>query len=142
MTRFLLALIGLIHDLIPKRFWTWLESMTPPPLPATPPQNEWFEVTFDEVEIRLEVKPPGTARCETFQWQQIERICYRVEYLGVSDGIYLFLAQRDGSLAVPVDAKGGFQFWQEILRRNRFDTQLAIEVATAIDGTYCWPEAA
>lgn len=136
----LLMLVHLFHPLIPQRFWDWLERTTPP-VPPAPAPEEWFEVAFDEENIHLDVKPPATARQESIPWRRIERICYRVDEMGASDGIYLFLAQRAESVAIPVEAKGGDHLWQEILRRGLFDPELAIRVATSIEGVYCWPRA-
>ena len=140
MTRWLLlpVLLLIYHflKLLPRRSWTWLER-TSPPTPPTPPLDQWFEVTFDDNAIHIEVKPPGTPTRQTFRWHEIERICYKVEDMGVSDGIYVFLRQQPESFAIPIEAKGGYDFWQEILRRGLFDAKLAIEVATSIEGIYC-----
>jgi hypothetical protein len=36
---------------------------------------------------------------------------------------------------------GADAFWRELLRRGLFDADLAMKVAAAEEGLFCWPEA-
>ena len=56
-----------------------------------------------------------------------------------SDGIYVFTSDRPESYAIPTEAVGGSELWEEILRRGLFDPTLAIKAARSEEGLYCWP---
>ena len=104
------------------------------------PISKWFSVRFDEQAITLQVGPPGSAsRREVIPWQRILRVCFKAEDIGVSDGIYIFTDERPQSYAIPIEADGGQALWNEILRRNLFAAELAIQAAMAIDRLFCWP---
>jgi hypothetical protein len=66
-------------------------------------------------------------------------VCFKAEGLGVSDGIYVLTSARPESYAIPIEARGGAELWDEILRRKLFDAELAIETASATSGVFCWP---
>ncbi len=104
------------------------------------PLDEWFEVTFDDVEVYVNAAPPGREPwSQQFRWDEIERICFKAEGFDLSDGIYVFTSQRPESFVIPTEAKGGGRFWSEIIDRNLFDAELAIQAASATSGTFCWP---
>ena len=106
------------------------------------PLSEWYFVDFDDAVIRLRVEPPGGKPWSAVvPWESIIRVCFKAENLEASDGIYLFTADRPQSCAVPTEARGGGELWVEILRRELFDAQLAIDAATAASGVFCWPPA-
>lgn len=107
---------------------------------ASRPLDEWFSVTFDDEQVSIRAEPPGKeAWSDELTWSSIERVCFKAEDLGVSDGIYVFTSARPESYAIPIEANGGLEFWDEILRRKLFDAALAIEAASATDGVFCWP---
>ena len=90
--------------------------------------------------IHLDVSPPGTeAWQELLLWSDIVRVCYKVEGYGMSSGWYFFTKQRPESYAVPVDADGGEVLLDELQRRKLFDSELAIQAATALEGLFCSP---
>ena len=104
------------------------------------PLSEWFFVTFDENEVKIRAEPPRREPwSQGFTWDSIVRVCFKAEDLGVSDGIYVFTSQRPESYMIPIEASGGSEFWSEVLRRQLFDAQLAIEAASSAGGLYCWP---
>ncbi len=37
-------------------------------------------------------------------------------------------------------ADGGGDLWGEIINRGLFDAELAIKLATGLEGLHCWPE--
>ena len=107
---------------------------------ASRPLDEWFFVTFDGERVSIRAEPPGKeAWSSEFTWRSVERVCFKAEGLDVSDGIYVFTSARPESYAIPIEAKGGAEFWDEILRRKLFDAELAIEAASATSGVFCWP---
>ena len=107
---------------------------------ASRPIGEWYFVTFDGERVSVRAEPPGKeAWAAELTWDSIERVCFKAEGLGVSDGIYVFTSARPESYAIPVEANGGGELWGEILRRKLFDAELAIEAATATTGLFCWP---
>lgn len=101
---------------------------------------EWFQVSFDDEHVYLSARPPGhPAWSQEFRWDDITRVCFKQEDMWTSDAIYVFTSTRPESYAVPTEAKGGSDFWEEILRRKFFDPKLAIRAAHSQDGLYCWP---
>jgi hypothetical protein len=104
------------------------------------PLHEWFFVTFDEQAVYMRAEPPGKPSwSQSFRWVSVVRICFKAEDLYVSDGIYMFTAERPESYVIPTEARGGVELWSEILRRKLFDAALAIEAANSTGGIYCWP---
>lgn len=102
--------------------------------------DAWFRVTWDSKEVRLDVEPPGrSAWVASFPWSSISRVCFKAEGLETSDGIYVFTSLRPESFAIPIEASGGADLWNEIVRRGLFDAELAIKVASESDGLFCWP---
>lgn len=107
----------------------------------TTPLEDWYQVTFDDQSIYLDIRPnEEAARGTTIQWADIIRVCFKPGNYIVSDEIYIFISERAESYLIPVEASGGNELWMEIIGRNLFDAQLAIDVASKIDGVYCWPK--
>ena len=105
------------------------------------PIDQWFEVRFDDECVYVSASPPGREPwSQQFRWNEIERICFKAEGFDLSDGIYVFTSQRPESFVIPTEAKGGGRFWLEIIDRKLFDAELAIEAASALSGTFCWPK--
>ena len=105
------------------------------------PLSDWFFVDFDEKGVTMRASPPGGEAWEQgFAWDRILRICFVAEP-AASDGIYVFTHDREASYVIPTEATGGSELWGEILRRQLFDAELAIEAASAESGMFCWPPA-
>jgi hypothetical protein len=103
---------------------------------------EWFKVSFDDTSIHLDVSPPASdpwaARIE---WARIVRVCFRSGDFLESDEVYIFTDERPESRLIPIDASGGYELWQEVLRRKLFDAELAIRAATSPGGElFCDPD--
>jgi hypothetical protein len=99
---------------------------------------EWYIVRFDETLVSLQVNPPhGTSWSEEIPWKQIIRVCFKTGDWLESDEIYLFTAQRPESYIIPTEANGGQEVWFEILKRNLFDAELAVEAATTNGQLFC-----
>ena len=102
--------------------------------------KDWYTVEFDSDYVRLSASPPERQPwIQEFRWADIERICFRAEGLAVSDGIYVFTGERPESYAIPIEARGGQEFWAEIIKRGLFDAALAIRSAASTSGVFCWP---
>jgi hypothetical protein len=115
---------------------------TPPATQTTGVYIEWFKVTFDDAAIHLDVSPPASdpwaARIE---WARIVRICFRSGDFPESDDVYIFTDERPESRLIPIDASGGYELWQEVLRRKLFDAELAIRAAASPGGElFCDPD--
>jgi len=119
--------------------WKWLTSRWK--RHATDPLSSWFLVRWDDTAVHVDVRPPGgDAWRASIQWEAITRVCFKAESYILSDGIYVFTRERAESYAIPMDAGGGHEFWDELLRRGLFDPELATRAMTAVDGVFCWPE--
>lgn len=104
------------------------------------PTSEWFSVRFDDSAITLRVDPPGSDAWQaTIAWDRIIRVCFQSGELFECDVIYIFTDERPESYAVPIEADGGQALWFEILNRNLFDAETAIEAATATNELFCCP---
>ena len=101
---------------------------------------DWFHVAFDDHAVQLDVSPPGTETWTAeFKWDSVQRVCFQAEGLEASDGIYMFTSDRPESFVIPTEAKGGLDFWNEVIRRGLFNEDLAIAAATAVEGQFWWP---
>ncbi|WP_287585440.1 hypothetical protein [Candidatus Borrarchaeum sp.] len=101
----------------------------------------WYNVSFNENTVFLDVNPPdGEEWKAQFQWNDIIRVCFQVGDLWESDDIYIFTNKRPESYVIPTEANGSPECWGEIIRRDLFDAELAIKIASATEGLYCWPE--
>jgi len=102
--------------------------------------SDWFSVEFDEDVVRLSAEPlEQEPWSQQFRWVDIKRICFKVEDVTTSDGIYVFTKARPESFAIPIEARRGKELWEEILSRGLFDAELAIEAAGSVEGIFCWP---
>ena len=102
---------------------------------------EWFQVSFNQQNIELDVNPPGGDgwKAEIY-WKDIIRVCFIPKDFLLTDELYIFTSLRPESYLIPTEAKGAMELWYEIISKNLFDAQLAIRVATASEGLFCWPE--
>jgi hypothetical protein len=103
----------------------------------------WYHVSFDENKVFRDVSPPGgEAWKDEFLWEDIIRICFKPSDFLSSDEIYIFTSERPESYLIPTEADGGSDLWGEIIERNFFDAELAIEAATSTEpeALYCWPK--
>jgi len=101
---------------------------------------DWFEVTFDDREVRLSVNPPKRSSWQAqIKWDRIIRVCFKAGDLYVPDEIYIFTDERPESYLIPTEANGGRSLWDEILRRRLFDAELAIKAMTSTGRLFCCP---
>ena len=101
---------------------------------------DWFEVTFDDHEVKLSVNPPKRLSWRAqIKWDRIIRVCFKAGDLYVPDEIYIFTDERPESYLIPTEANGGSSLWDEIIRRRLFEAELAIEAMTSTGRVFCWP---
>ena len=104
------------------------------------PLNEWFVVTFDDRSVYMRAEPPGKpAWSQEFTWESVVRVCFATEDFTLSDGVYVFTTQRPEGYDIPTEARGGGDFWNEIVRRKLFDAKLAVDAMASTGRLYCWP---
>lgn len=116
----------------------WLRSLTN--RKSVPPLSEWFHVAWDSRSVNLDVHPPDSQQWRaSFEWSDVTRVCFKAEDPWMSDGIYVFVSGRAESYAIPIEADGGARFWDEILNRGLFDSDLATDAIRAVEGVFCWP---
>jgi hypothetical protein len=108
---------------------------------ASQPPNQWFVVTFDDERVTLDARPPGQAPwVGTFRWSEVTRVCFKSEDFTISDGVYVFTTQRPESFVVPMEAKGGEEFWNKVVGLGLFPGEMAIQASTSREGAMlCWP---
>lgn len=104
--------------------------------------SEWYSVSFDDKCVYRDVRPPGEeVWTDQFEWKDIVRICFQSGDLYCSDDIYFFVNYREESYLIPIEAKGGYELWGEVIERGLFDAKLAIKIATEIQtDLHCCPE--
>jgi hypothetical protein len=115
-----------------------LEICAPPP--ETPTLADWFQTSFDEDGITLDVSPPAFDRWQArIEWARIIRICFKTGDFLETDEIYIFTGERPESRVVPTEAAGALDLWNEIIRRGLFDAELAIKAASSSNELFCDP---
>ena len=88
----------------------------------------------------MDVAPPlGKAYQDQLDWSDIERIVFEATDFMQSDTIYLFSKHRAESYAIPTEASGGNDLWDQILDRKLFGPELAIAAMLAETGYFVWP---
>jgi hypothetical protein len=103
--------------------------------------DQWYSIEWSADTIVRRVSPPGKSPwTDALNWTDIERICFEVKDDFTSDCVYIFTRGREESYAIPTEARGGPELWNEIIRRGLFDAKLAITAAASGGGVFCWPE--
>ncbi|HEX9034696.1 MAG TPA: hypothetical protein VF834_22860 [Streptosporangiaceae bacterium] len=109
---------------------------------SSPGSISWFYITMSDEAISLSVSAPGRPPWQAaIPWNSITRVCFAAEGPFDSDGLHIFTDLRPASWAVPVEAEGGADLLNELVRRGLFDAGLAITAALASSGLFCWPPA-
>lgn len=100
---------------------------------------DWYIVTFDAEKIHRNVAPGQREPWSDFlNWSEIIKVCFEANGGIEPDCIYIYCSTRPESYAIPMEAAGAPELWDEILRRKLFDATLAIEAASATSGLFCW----
>ena len=102
--------------------------------------SNWFHVSFDENGVYFDVRPPGSKGWkDQFLWKNVICVCFKTGDLMTPDEVYIFTDKRPESYRFPMEADGGLEVWNKIIHRKLFGAALAIKVASASTGFYCWP---
>lgn len=102
---------------------------------------DWFVVTTDDRSIYLSVSAPGQeAWRDSIPWEAVIQVCIETDP-EISNALYIFTRFRPESWVVPVEAAGGRELLDELVRRGMFHASLAEEAAQTPSGLFCWPPA-
>ena len=98
-------------------------------------------VEFDEREVRVRVlerlEPTWN---QSFEWADVERVCFKDEGLSRSDILFIQLKSRIQPVAVLTEAKGGSEFFGALAERDLFPEEVWREAVAETDGgMQCWP---
>ncbi|MHA1908950.1 MAG: hypothetical protein ACW98Y_16730 [Candidatus Thorarchaeota archaeon] len=106
------------------------------------PLEEWFHVTFDKESIFIHIHAPEQEEVKTsLIWSEIIRVCFKAGDFLDPDEVYIFVSSRPESYLIPTWADGGSNLWEELIKRELFDANLALRAALSSDGKlFCWPE--
>jgi hypothetical protein len=108
--------------------------------PQSSPVGEWFQVRFDDAVISLKVKPPRRESwVAEIRWERIIRVCFSAGDLFDPDMIYIFTDERPESYSIPSEADIEGALWNEILRRELFDAEVAIQAMSSTNKLFCCP---
>jgi hypothetical protein len=108
--------------------------------PQSSPLSEWFQVRFDDAVISLQVKPPRRKSwAAEIKWERIIRVCFNAGDLYDPDMIYIFTDERPESYSIPSEADIEGALWNEILRRQLFDAEVAIQAMSSTNKLFCCP---
>lgn len=107
----------------------------------TSPVTEWFKVEFDDAVISLRVNPPKREPWTAeIKWERIIRICFNSGDLYNPDTIYIFTDERPESYSIPSEADLEGALWNEIISRNLFDPEVAIQAMSSTNELFCCPD--
>ena len=108
--------------------------------PEPTPLSEWFQVRFDDAVVSLNVNPPKKEPWTAeIQWERIIRVCFNAGDLYNPDMIYIFTDERPESYSIPSEADVEGALWNEIVRRQLFDADVAIRAMSSTNKLYCCP---
>ena len=77
---------------------------------------------------------------QTFAWADIRRVCFVDGGLYSTDLIHIFVEGREGSIVIPIEARGGTDFFGAVCERGLFPESVWRKtIADTSGGTHCWP---
>ena len=101
---------------------------------------DWYSISFDEQTISLDVRPPDLDSWKAvIRWEDIIRVCYKTGEFLEPDDIYIFIRNREHSYRIPSTAMNAEELWTEIIRRELFDAEVAIQLMTTSNEMQCFP---
>jgi hypothetical protein len=101
---------------------------------------DWYKTKFDDQKISLDVRTDKPWKVD-IPWANIERVCLKSEGDLTSDGIYIFVRNREASYVVPVEADGGSELLFELAKLDKFSYELISKASVSPDGLFCYPDA-
>ena len=101
------------------------------------------QVNWDKDIVTIVLNPPQkNQNVEKFTWNSVERVCLEVTGKHYSDEVYFFTNLRLEAFIVPLDAKNGEAFMNEVVTKKLFDNQFVVSNKYSQIGQYWWPEKA
>ncbi len=101
---------------------------------------DWYSISFNEQTISFDVRPPNLSPWNaTIRWDEISRVCYKTGEFPEPDDIYIFVRNREHSYRIPSTATNAEDLWAEILRRDLFDAEVAVQLLTTSNEIQCFP---
>lgn len=103
------------------------------------PLNQQFHVEFDDSTVHIRIMSKRDPVQEQFDWSEVTQVCFVAQGFATSDEIQVRTIRNPVGYVIPIEADGGDEFWNEMLRRGLFDQALALEAMGATNKTFCWP---
>ena len=118
------------------RLASWWEARKPKSL------DRLLAVDFDEVQVRVRVlerlSPDWN---QTFQWSEIDRVCFKDAGLYSSDALFIELKGREKPAVVLIEAARGTAFFGALCDRGYFPEKVWRQAMAETGGrVHCWPE--
>jgi len=102
---------------------------------------DWFVVTTDDQSVYLSVVATALETWrDRIRWDSVIQVCVEAKP-GISYCLYVFTSLRPESWVIPVEATGGTQSLDALVRRGLFDAGLAAKATSSPTGLFCWPPA-
>ena len=105
------------------------------------PLRDQLVVTFDENTVRvLVLRDLDPELNQTFDWANVERVCFVDGGIASSDVVHVMVRDRDRSVSVPLEAAGGSEFFGVLGTRGLFPEAVWRKaIAETGGGVHCWP---
>jgi len=101
----------------------------------------WMTINCSDSGATISAAPPGKEPWQQhFLWDRVERICFTDGCLYDSDEFAVYTTEQPQPYFIPLDAKGGAEFWKWVRDRHLFPDEVsAIAVRASAGETICWP---
>jgi len=100
------------------------------------------QVSYDEEGVCLHGKDAdgNSVQQARFAWTALRRVCFKDNGPMASDVVYVITADNERTLAIPLEAIGGGEFWRQLRVRGIFPAEQHERATLSMDGRlYCWP---
>jgi len=105
-------------------------------------QVVYSQVSYDDESVSLHgMGADGSLLMQArFAWTAISRVCFKDNGPMASDVVYVITTDKERTLAIPLEAVGGGEFWRQLRTRGVFPAELHERATLSMDGRlYCWP---
>jgi len=102
----------------------------------------YSQVSYDDESVSLHgMDADGSLVMQArFAWTAISRVCFKDNGPMASDVVYVITTDKERTLAIPLEAVGGGEFWRQLRTRGVFPAELHERATLSMDGRlYCWP---
>ena len=106
------------------------------------PLSELLAVSFNEEKIVVTVLEKLEDEWnQEFRWSEIERTCFKDGGLYSSDIIYIEVKGREDQIAVPLESRGGDDFFARLTEDEKYFPKSILNkaIGSTDGGLYCWP---